>query len=215
MFQYFYPDANAVLADPRGHLVISDGRNYVELTDRSYDTIVVDPPPPIESAGTGVLYSREFYAAASRCLNPGGVMMEWIPYGQQLDEFMAHARTFADVFPEVTLAFGPGGYGVFMLGSDRPVTLGPQAIRSVLERPGVTDNLSTAPDSPAHDSATWSQLIPSLFFATGDAVRSGIGPGPIITDDHPRTEYFLLRHVADPSALPMSRATLMAAFTRP
>jgi spermidine synthase len=215
MFKYFYPDADAVLADPRGHLVISDGRNYVELTDRRYDTIVVDPPPPIESAGTGVLYSREFYAAAARRLNAGGVMMEWIPFGQRLDEFMAHARTFADVFPEVTLAFGPGGYGVFMLGSDRPVTLLPEAIRSVLERPGVTDNLSTAPDSPAHDSAAWSRLIPSLVFATGDVVRSGVGPGPTITDDHPRTEYFLVRRIADLAGPPMSHATLLAAFTRP
>jgi spermidine synthase len=215
MFQYFYPDADAVLANPRGHLVISDGRNYVELTDRSYDTIVVDPPPPVQSAGTGVLYSREFYAAAARRLNAGGVMMEWIPFGQRLDEFMAHARTFADVFPEVTLALGPGGAGVFMLGSDRPVTLLPEAIRSVLARPGVTDNLSTAPDSPAHDLAAWSQLIPSLVFATGDAVRSGVGPGPIITDDHPRTEYFLVRRIADLAAPEMSPATLLAAFTRP
>lgn len=215
MLKYFYPDADAVLADPRGYLVISDGRNYVELTDRKYDTIVVDPPPPIESAGTGVLYSREFYAAAARRLNAGGVMMEWIPYGQRLDEFMAHARTFADVFPEVTLAFGPAGAGVFMLGSDRPVSFAPDAIASVLERPGVTDNLSTAPDSQAHDSATWSQLIPSLVFATRDAVRSGVGPGPIITDDHPRTEYFLLRRNADPAAPLMSHAALQAAFTRP
>jgi spermidine synthase len=215
MFQYFYPDADAVLADPRGHLVISDGRNYVELTDRRYDTIVVDPPPPIESAGTGVLYSREFYAAAARRLNAGGVMMEWIPFGQRLDEFMAHARTFADVFPEVTLALGPGGAGVFMLGSDRPVSFAPDAIASVLERPGVTDNRSTAPDSPAHDLAAWSQLIPSFVFATGDAVRSGVGPGPIITDDHPRTEYFLLRRTADQAAPLMSRAMLEAAFTRP
>ena len=119
---------------------------------------MVDPPPPIESAGTGVLYSREFYAAAARRLNAGGVMMEWIPYGQTLDELKAHVRTFADVFPEVTLALGPGGAGVFMLGSDRPVSFAPDAIASVLERPGVTDNLSTAPDSPAHDSAALSLI---------------------------------------------------------
>jgi spermidine synthase len=49
----------------------------------------------------------------------------------------------------------------------------------------------------------------------GDAVRSGVGPGPIITDDHPRTEYFLVRRIADPAGPPMSRATLMRAFTRP
>jgi hypothetical protein len=215
MFRYFYPDADAVLADPRGQLIISDGRNYVELTDQMFDAIVVDPPPPIESAGTGVLYSREFYAAAARRLNPGGVMMEWIPYGQRLDEFEAHVRTFANVFAQVTLAFGPGGNGVFMLGSSSPVKFSPAAIASVLARPGVTENLSTAPDSPAHDSVAWSQLIPSLVFATTDAVRSAVGPGPIITDDHPRTEYFLLRRLADPAAPWMSRATLEATFAQP
>ena len=215
MFRYFYPDADAVLADPRGQLVISDGRNYVELTDQTFDMIVVDPPPPIESAGTGVLYSREFYAAAAGRLNAGGVMMEWIPYGQLLDEFETHVRTFADVFQHVTLAFGPGGNGVFMLGSPSPVSFAPEAVDSVLARPGVTDNLSTAPDSPVHDSTGWAQLIPSLVFATGDAVRTAIGPGPIITDDHPRTEYFLLRRLANPAAPWMSRATLAASFAQP
>jgi spermidine synthase len=215
MFGYFYPDATAVLGDPRGQLVISDGRNYAELTNRRYDTIVVDPPPPIESAGTGVLYSREFYAAAAQRLNADGVMMEWIPYGQTVDELKAHVRTFADVFPQVTLAFGPGGNGIFMFGSSGPVTFAPDAIASVLGRPGVTDNLSSAADSPAHDVAAWSQLIPSLVFATGDGVRSGVGPGPIITDDHPRTEYFLLRRIADPSAPLMSPMTLETTFPRP
>lgn len=212
MFGYFYPDASAVLADPKGQLVISDGRNYAELTDRKYDTIVVDPPPPIESAGTGVLYSREFYAAAAERLNADGVMMEWIPYGQTVDELKAHVRTFADVFPEVTLAFGPGGNGIFLFGSSRPVTFAPGAIGSVLARPGITENLSTAFDSPAHDAAAWSQLIPSLVLATGDTVRAGVGPGPVITDDHPRTEYFLLRRIADQSAPLMSHTTLEAAF---
>jgi spermidine synthase len=215
MFEYFYPDASAVLTDPRGQLVISDGRNYAELTERRYDTIVVDPPPPVESAGTGVLYSREFYAAAAQRLNADGVMMEWIPYGQTVDELKADVRTFADVFPQVTLAFGPGGNGIFMFGSSGPVTFAPDAIASVLGRPGVADDLSSAADSPAHDVAAWAQLIPSLVFATGDGVRSGVGPGPIITDDHPRTEYFLLRRIADPSAPSMSRATLEAAFARP
>jgi spermidine synthase len=215
MFEYFYPDAVAVLANPNGRLTISDGRNYVELSDRTYDTIVVDPPPPVESAGTGVLYSREFYTAAARRLNAGGVMMEWIPGGQRLDEFMAHVRTFSDVFPEVTLAFGPGGYGVFMLGSSRSVSFQPGGIASILGRAGVVENLSTAFDSPVHDSAAWSALIPSLVFATGNAVRAGAGPGPIITDDHPRTEYFLLRRLAGPIDLPMSRGTLEAAFARP
>ena len=57
MFHFYYPDADAVLADPDGHVIIADGRNHLELTDRTYDIIVTDPPPPIESSGASVISS--------------------------------------------------------------------------------------------------------------------------------------------------------------
>ena len=110
MFGVFYQDATSVEANPKGKIIIADGRNHVELTSDHYDTIVVDPPPPIETAGVSVISSLEFYQAAKARLNPGGVMMQWIPYGQTVDEFKAHVRTYASVFPHVIIAFGPGGY---------------------------------------------------------------------------------------------------------
>ena len=51
MFGYYYPDAAAVLADPNGRVIVTDGRNHLELTDERFDIIVTDPPPPIESSG--------------------------------------------------------------------------------------------------------------------------------------------------------------------
>jgi spermidine synthase len=215
MFPWFYDDAAAVLADPMGRLLIADGRNHVELTDRSFDIVVVDPPPPIESAGTGVLYSREFYQAAAGRLRPGGVMMEWIPYGQSLAEFLAHVRTFGSVFPEVTLAFGPGGYGVFMFGSSDPVRFEDAAIRDVLSRPGVTEDLTSAPDSPVDSIDAWADLIPTLVIASGADIDKVVGPGDIITDDRPLTEYFLLRRMANPDAVPMAQDTISGAFGLP
>ena len=68
---WFYSDADRVLADPRGKLSITDGRNFVELSSDRYDLITVDPPPPIESSGTSVLYSREFYEASARPAHRG------------------------------------------------------------------------------------------------------------------------------------------------
>src|SRR5258706_14088054 len=108
-FGVFYPDAPQGLSNPNGRIFIPDGRNYVELTDQHYDNVVVDPSPPIFTAGVSVISSREFYTAAKARLNPGGVMMQWIPYGSTLDEFKAHVRTFRDVFPHVIVAFGSGG----------------------------------------------------------------------------------------------------------
>jgi spermidine synthase len=208
MFGQFYPDATAVLADPRGRLVIADGRNHVELTARRYDIIVTDPPPPIEGAGVSVISSLEYYQAGRNRLNPGGVMMQWIPYGQTVDEFKAHIRTFRSAFPNVLIAFGPGGYGFLMLGSDEPLALSDQAMTQVLRRPNVLDDLSSAYDSPEHTEAGWVQRIHSLLWIQGDAVARFAGDGPLITDDRPLPEYFLLRRSFGPSSPRVSPSVL-------
>jgi spermidine synthase len=194
MFGTYYSDADKVLAAPNGRVIVADGRNHIELTDRTYDIIVTDPPPPIESAGVSVISSADYYRAGKARLSPGGVMMQWVPWGPTVDEMFAHIRSFKSVFPEVTIAFGPGGYGLFMLGSDEPITFDQANLEAVLARPGVTEDLSSAFDSPEHDAAGWARKIPSLVWISGDDVARVLGDGPIITDDHPLPEYFLLRN---------------------
>jgi spermidine synthase len=208
MFGYFYADAAQVLADPRGRLIIADGRNHVELTDRRYDIIVTDPPPPIESAGVSVISSLEYYQAGHERLTEGGVMMQWMPYGQSVEEFRSHVRTFAAVFPEVTVAFGPGGYGFFMLGSDEPLTFDDAAMREILQRPGVLADVSGAYDSPESTVDGWIARIRDILWISGDEVDAFVGEGPLITDDRPLPEYFLLRAAFGPRSPPVSPAEL-------
>jgi spermidine synthase len=195
MFGYFYTDAATVLADPKGQLIIADGRNHMELTDKRYDIIVTDPPPPIESSGASVISSFEYYRAGHAHLNPAGVMMQWTPYGSTVDEFKAHLRTFAAVFPNVLIAFGPGGFGFFMFGSDEPMVFTDEAIGEVLGRPGVLQDISTAFDSPEKTVEGWTARIHSLIWIADDEVRRFAGAGPLITDDRPLPEYFLLRRL--------------------
>ena len=196
-------------------MIVADGRNHIELTDRRYDIIVTDPPPPIESAGVSVISSREYYAAGKAALNPGGVMMQWVPWGQTVDEFMAHVRSFRAVFAEVLIAFGPGGYGVFMLGSDEPIAFDSASIDAVLARPGVTEDLSSAYDSPEHDAAGWATKIPSLVWISGRDVARVVGAGPLITDDRPLPEYFLLRRAFGSSSPPASATLLLRLSANP
>ncbi len=96
---------------PTGRVIVTDGRNHLELTDERFDIIVTDPPPPIESSGAAVISSKEYYEAGRDHLTEGGIMMQWVPYGGPPADFNDHIRTFAAVFPQVTLVKGAGGYG--------------------------------------------------------------------------------------------------------
>jgi spermidine synthase len=193
MFGWYYVDADQVLADPDGRLVVADGRNHLELASESFDIIVTDPPPPIESSGASVISSREYYEAGRSHLTPGGVMMQWVPFGAPESELKEHIRTFASVFGEILVVRGAGGYGFYMLGSDEPVELDPEVAAEVLQRPGVLEDISSAYDSPAETVEDWIEVIDQQTWFHDDTARAYVGDGKLITDDRPRPEYFLLR----------------------
>ena len=173
MFHWYYADADQVLANPNGHVIVADGRNHVELTGDTYDFVVVDPPPPIESAGVSVISSLEFYQSAKARLNPDGVMVQWVPYGQTMDEFLAHVRTYLQVFPNVRVIAGAGGYGFYMIGSDGSVDLDPAMMAAALERPGVLEDLNSAPDSKQRSVDDWVQTLLGNTWASGDDASDG------------------------------------------
>jgi len=71
--EHFPEFTKPVLTSKRFDLVIDDGMHYVAKTDRRFDVIIVDSTDPL---GPGkVLFSDKFYAACSRCMAPGGVMV--------------------------------------------------------------------------------------------------------------------------------------------
>ncbi len=195
MFGYYYADAAQVLGDPNGRVIVTDGRNHLELTDERFDIIVTDPPPPIESSGASVISSLEYYQAGRDHLTASGVMMQWVPYGSPEGEFKEHIRTFASVFTNVEVIKGAGGYGVYMLGSAAPMAFEPDAIRAALARPGVLADISSAYDSPATTVEDWIAVIERQRWLDDRQARAYVGAGPLITDDRPRPEYFLLRRL--------------------
>ena len=135
-------------------------------------------------------------------------MMQWLTYGQTVDEFKAHLRTFAHVFANVIVAQGAGGFGFYMLGSDNPIAFEPEAVRQVLGRPGVLEDISSAFDSPEHTVAGWEALIPTLVRLRGSQVLAFADDGPLVTDDRPLPEDFLLRHTFGSPSAPLERTTL-------
>jgi spermidine synthase len=189
----FFPDGERFLHHPRGRVIISDGRNYVRLSRETYDMIAVDPAPPIESAGSVVLYTREFLTEGKARLRPGGTFMLWIPYALPMDDFKDHVRTFAGVFRHTSLVLSPGRHGVFMFGSDAPLEFTEANIRRVLGAPAALRDLNDVPDHPRTDADGWVEIVRKSQWLADDQLRAFVGPGPEITDDRPRSEYFLWR----------------------
>jgi spermidine synthase len=210
----FFPDADRFLNHPEGRVIVSDGRNYVRLSRETYDLVAVDPAPPIESAGSVVLYTREFLTEGKARLRPGGAFMLWIPYALPLDDFKEHVRTFAGVFGHVRLVLSPGRHGVFMFGSDAPLEFTEPAVRQVLGSPAALRDLNDVPDHPPTDADGWVEVVRHSQWLADDEVRSFVGGGPEITDDRPRSEYFLWRRTFMDNQQYISEATLVRAAPR-
>jgi len=191
VMDWFYSDASKYLHSPLGKIIISDGRNYVRLSDKRYNLITVDVPPPIWSAGAVVLLTQEFYQEASQRLTPGGVMATYIPLQETRLEQMI-LRTFRSVFPHMAVVYDPRHSGAYILGSQAPITFSPATIASVFGSPAARTDLAGAPDYPTRTTAQWVSIIRGSVWLTDNQVNTYTGQGPLITDDHPVIEYFML-----------------------
>jgi spermidine synthase len=192
LMSWFYPDANRYLHSPLGRIIINDGRNYVRLSNKRYELITIDAPPPIWSAGAVVLMTRQFYQEARARLEPGGVLTSFIPYsGPALEKLLL--RTFRASFRYVTVIHGPRPYGMYLLGSEAPMIFRASTIMHVFGSPAARADLAGAPDYRPVPVTSWPSIIQSLVWMRGGQVNAYTGPGPMLTDDHPLSEYFLIQ----------------------
>lgn len=196
MMPVFYSDAGKFLNNPRGRVITSDGRNYVRLTSRKYDVIAVDPPPPIQTAGAAVLYSREFYADAHRALRPGGMMLQWLYFGIDLDQLREHIRTFRSQFPHVLILIHLDDAAIYMFGSDAPIGWDDATVTRILESPEAKADIGATSDAGALPNKPWTEILAGMRWLQDGEVDRFVGDGPLITDDHPTTEYYLLHDLA-------------------
>ena len=93
--------------DPRGRLIIGDGRAFLEQDQNLYDVIIVDLVDMIEDTQISRLYTVEFYQLVRQRLRPGGIVaVQGLEFSFLDDEaHAAVARTLRAVFTEVTRRF--------------------------------------------------------------------------------------------------------------
>ena len=195
LFTYYHPDGGPLLASPLAHIVVDDGRRYLERMPQQYDAIIIDPPPPVPAAGSSLLYSRDFYEVAKQRLRPGGILQQWLPpEGDAADE-AAIVRALMDVFPYVRV------YGsIFVKGHHYLASMSPIPDRSAEEL------VARMPTGAVTDMMEWGPAsTPVLQF--GLMVSNGQGPQeliarspdtPALQDDRPVNEYYLLRDLFPP-----------------
>jgi spermidine synthase len=121
--QHELPELASFLADPRLVLRLEDGRRALEaLPGEAYDSIETDAIWP-ESAGSGNLYSLEFFETCARRLRAGGIMCTWAPTPRV-------RATFRSVFPHVLDVDS----GVILIGSRYPIQIDRPAWEARLEQ---------------------------------------------------------------------------------
>lgn len=189
MFGYYHPDGPQMLQSPLSHVVIDDGRRYLERSTEQFDVITIDPPPPVQAAGSSMLYSKEFYTIIKQRLRSDGILQQWLPTGDMAVR-AAVARALNESFPYVRVfQYGPN-WGFHFLASSHPI-------------PNFTGEqlLQHMPPAAVQDMMEWRyEPTPVEEFtyllqreSTVDRMIAGDPAAPAMQDDRPVNEYFLLR----------------------
>lgn len=194
-FGFYHTNAESVLRDPNGHIVIDDGRRFLSRSGEQFDMIVLDPPPPVEAAGSSLLYSREFYETTKRHLKTNGILQAWFPgltSGSPKSReatFQAVARSIHESFPYVRCYGSLENWGRHLFASMQPIP----ALSSA-------ELAARLPERARQDLLEWTSTTNCAAYLEEVVSREipmekilEIQDGPRITDDRPYNEYFLLR----------------------
>lgn len=191
-FGFYFADAQQILSRPNARVIIDDGRRYLKRTSQQFDVVTLDPPPPVEAAGSSLLYSREFYEAVTARLKPGGIVQQWFPGGETKILESITAALVAS-FKHVRVYRSLEGWGYHFLASESPIEV-PAAEAALAKTPvaAQTDLMEWFPESTPGDilKRIVAQEIP-VSLALGD------GGTAMLTDDRPFNEYFFLRRRRD------------------
>lgn len=180
MSELVYPDPGEhPLRDPRVRVHIEDGRHFLQTSDRLFDLITGEPPPP-NLAGVVNLYTQEYFELMRRRLAPGGFVTYWLPFHSLSD---ASAKSilaaFCNVFQDCSLWHG-SQWSLMMVGSLgatgpvpqehflrqwRDPAVGAELFRLGFEKP---------------------EQLGALFIGDAPYLRKLVAGQPPLTDDRPK-----------------------------
>jgi len=122
MVGYYQPDGTALLRAPNAHVVVDDGRRFLERSAEQFDVILTDPPPPIGAPTSSLLYSEEFYAIVKPHLRPGGILQVWVPGGDDAT-LSAITKALQHSFPYVRMYESIECWGIHYFAGMQPLNI--------------------------------------------------------------------------------------------
>ena len=189
---FFFDD---LVSHPKGTLVVDDGRRFLKRTRELYDVICIDPPPPLEAAGSSLLYSEEFLEEIKQHLSPKGILQHWCPGGEP-KIVNAITRSLSNVFPYIHSYASIEDWGVHFIASMNPL--------SSKQLKEMADNM---PETAKKDLKEWFdpgfsiEEILSVQSTKQFKMESLLLKDKtiFISDDRPYNEYYFLRRLFNES----------------
>ncbi|MGA3018867.1 MAG: fused MFS/spermidine synthase [Bryobacteraceae bacterium] len=136
--RYFYRQDYDVLHNPKTRIIFDDARHYLMTTTDMYDVIASDPLD-VFVKGTAALYSKEYFEAVKRHLNPGGSFSLYVPlYESDERTVRSELATFFEAFPNATVwanTINGQGYDMVFMGQVAPFKVNIDEIEERLNRP--------------------------------------------------------------------------------
>lgn len=197
-FPFFFSDATQILADPNAVVLIDDGRRFLTRSTDKFDVVVADPPPPVESVSSGLLYSVEFYQIVKKRLKPNGIFGTIILSSDSQNLF-SMLTALKESFRYVRLFEPYGEQNIYqVVASDSYI---PDRSAEELTR--------RMPDASRKDLTEWVDSTPQWFPDTVQGMYQRLLDTEIdgadllrklepwqripLTDDKPVNEYYFLR----------------------
>ncbi len=141
---HFSFENHDVLRDSRTQVIHDDARHYVRTSRDKFDVITSDPIHPWVK-GAATLYTKEYFELCRQRLNPGGVMVQWVPlYESSPAAVKSEIRTFFEVFPHGTIWSNDAngrGYDTVLLGQAEPTRID---VGRLVQRLGREDHAAVA-----------------------------------------------------------------------
>ena len=136
--RFFAPQNYKVALNPKTHIVFDDARHYLMTTAEKFDIIASDPLD-VFIKGTAALYSREYFEAVKKHLNPGGMFTLYVPlYETDEPTIRSELATFFDAFPNGTLWANlrdGQGYDMVFMGQAEPLKIDLDEVLRRVSRP--------------------------------------------------------------------------------